>query len=263
MYMNVGKANGLFYTETINRKFNQNTGVGEEKKGVFLRSDVATISQKGKAMSAVERLMKQKDFISECKESLLKQMADKESGYCDAEITKKIEEYEKQLDSLDREIAKELAKPASGPDATQGNNRYKGKQAFTKQELNNKKMAELTAMSAKLDQSKLTDSVKNRLEGEKNVLKAELKSSDSESKRQRISEIDERTAELDKEIFTKVGNIINELADEEAFAKEGKKEDEEAFVKEERKAGKKEIDPAEEDAQSCSGHINDFASRGI
>lgn len=196
MYINAGKVNGLFHMGMINRKFNQNAGNEEEKNGVLFRSDVAVISQKGKAMSAVERLMKQKDFIRECKDSLLEQMADKESGYCSADVAKKIEEYEKQLDSIDKEIAKELAKPIGESDELRENSMYKREQPLTKQELDNKKMAELTEMSAKLDQSEVMDSAKNRLEGEKAVLEAELKSGDSERKRQRIAEIDDRIVEM-------------------------------------------------------------------
>lgn len=210
MYVNVSRTNGLFHAEAINRKFNQNTGNEEEKKGVLIRSDVAMISQKGKAMSVVERLMKQKDFIRECKDSLLEQMADKESGYCSADIAEKIEDYEKQLDSIDEEIAKELAKSTDESDELRENRVYKGKRPLTKQELDNKRMAELTKMSGKLEQSELVDSVKNRLEGEKNVLEAELKSGDSERKRQRIAEIDERTEELTKETFAGIGKIISE-----------------------------------------------------
>ena len=227
MYVNVGKTGGLFHVEAINCKFNQNTRNGEEKKGVFFRNDVAMISQKGKAMSAVERLMKQKDFIREYKDSLLAQMADKESGYCSADIAKKIEEYEKQLDSIDEEIAKELAKSTDESDELRENNMYKGKQPLTKQELYNKRLAELTEMSAKLDQSEVMDSVKDRLEGEKNVLEAELKSGDSERKRQRIAEIDERAAELTKETFAGVGEIVSkpenkEILVEYQVSKEGR-----------------------------------------
>ena len=76
MYVNVGKVNGLFHTEAVNRKFNQNAGSKEEKKSMPPRCDFAVISQKGKAMSVVERLMKQKDFIRECKDSLLERMVE-------------------------------------------------------------------------------------------------------------------------------------------------------------------------------------------
>ncbi len=199
MYVNVGKVNGLFHTEAVNRKFNQNAGSKEEKKSMPPRCDFAVISQKGKAMSVVERLMKQKDFIRECKDSLLERMVDKESGYCSSEIAKKIEEYEKQLDSIDEEIAKELAKPADEKEEGREDHIYKRKEPLTKHEMNNKKMAEITEMSAKLDQSERMDSVKDRMEGEKNVLEAELKSGDSERKRQRIAEIEDRTVKLEAE----------------------------------------------------------------
>ena len=35
-------------------------------------------------------------------------MTNNETGYCAADITKKIEEYEKQLDSLDEQIAQDF-----------------------------------------------------------------------------------------------------------------------------------------------------------
>lgn len=209
IHMNVGNVNGLFHTEAINRKFNKNTEDGEGKTPVFLRRDIAMISPKGKAMSAVERLMKQKDFIMECKDSLLERMTDEESGYSSPAIMKQIDEYDKQLDSIDKEIAKELAKPVDASDKSEENNLYKKDRSVTKQELDNKKMAELTEMSTGLSKSEQMDSVKNRLEGEKHVLEAELKINDSESKRQRIAEIDERTAELTKETFAGIGEIIN------------------------------------------------------
>lgn len=212
MYIHAGAVNGLFHAEAINRKFGQEIGDGEEKKGVLFRCDVAVISQKGKAMSAVECLMKQKDLIRECKDSLLEQMADQESGGCSAEIAKQIEEYEKQLDSIDDEIAKELTKPAG---ESLENDSCKAKQPSTKQDQDHKKMAQLTEMSVKLDQSVRMDSVKTRLDGEKHVLEAELKSEDSQRKRERIAEIDDRTAGLAKETFAGIGKLIKESEEHE------------------------------------------------
>ncbi len=210
MNIHIGKVNGLFHTEGINHRSDHNTGNGERKNGVLLRRDIALVSQKGKAMSMVERLMKQKDFIRECKDSLIKQMADQESGYCSADLAKKVEEYEKQLDSIDDQIAEALAKQNDGTEQSKEKNTYNRSQQSTKQEWNNKKISELTEMSVKLNQSEITDSVKNRLEGEKNVLEAELKSGDSERKRQRIAEIDDRTEKLAKETFAGISEVINE-----------------------------------------------------
>ena len=189
MYISAGKVNGLFHIEAVNHKFNQNTE-GREEKGVSLRSDIAMISQNGKAMSARERLMRQKDFIRECKDSLIEQMIDKESGSCSADVVKKIEEYEKQLDSLDEQIAKELAEQEDGSGEIEEKNTCEGNRPLTEEEVDYRKMAELTEMSVKLSQGKVIDSVRNRLEGEKNVLEAELKSGDSDSKRQRVEEIE-------------------------------------------------------------------------
>ncbi len=225
--MFIGKVNNLFNVDAINRKFNRNT-TNEEEKG-FLRNDIATISPKGKAMNTIERLIKQKDFIKECKASLLEQMTNNESGYCSADITKKIEEYEKQLDSLDEQIAKEMAKQTDGMEEDGSNSIYKKSQSLTKQEANNKRMADITKMSTEFRKSEMINSVKNRLEGEKGVLEAELKSGDSEIKRQRIEEIDNRTAELSKkagETLTRVNKISNDS--EETLTKEtsAKREDE-------------------------------------
>ena len=225
--MFIGKVNNLFNVDAINRKFNRNT-TNEEEKG-FLRNDIATISPKGKAMNTIERLMKQKDFIKECKASLLEQMTNNETGYCAADITKKIEEYEKQLDSLDEQIAKEMAKQTDGMEEESSNSMYKKNQPLTKQEANNKRMADITKMSTEVGKGEMINSVKNRLEGEKGVLEAELKSGDSEIKRQRIEEIDNRTAELSKkagETLARVNKISNDS--EETLTKEtsAKREDE-------------------------------------
>ena len=81
-------------------------------------------------------------------------------------------------------------------------------------------------------QSEVMDSVKKRLEGEKNVLEAVLKSGNSE--RKRIAEIDERTAELIKETFTGIGKIISEPEDKKILLKEkGKASEEENGLAEE------------------------------
>ena len=96
--MFIGKVDNLFNVDVINRKFNRNAA-NEEEKG-FLCNDTVTISAKGKAMNTIERLMKQKDFIKECKASLLEQMTNNETGYCSADITKKLEEYEKDRKSI-------------------------------------------------------------------------------------------------------------------------------------------------------------------
>lgn len=209
--MFIGKVDNLFNVDVINRKFNRNAA-NEEEKG-FLCNDTVTISAKGKAMNTIERLMKQKDFIKECKASLLEQMTNNETGYCSADITKKLEEYEKQLDSLDEQIAKEMAKQTDGMEEDSSNSMYKKNQPLTKQEANNKRMADITKMSTELGKSEMINSVKNRLEGEKGVLEAELKSGDSERKRQRIAEIDNRTAELSKETgetLARVNKISND-----------------------------------------------------
>ena len=55
----VSSVNHLFHTEMENRKFNRNTGDGEEEQSMVLRRDISMISQKGKTMGAVERLVKQ------------------------------------------------------------------------------------------------------------------------------------------------------------------------------------------------------------
>ena len=125
-----------------------------------------------------------------CKDSLIEQMIDKESGSCSADVVKKIEEYEKQLDSLDEQIAKELAEQEDGSGEIEEKNTCEGNRPLTEEEVDYRKMAELTEMSVKLSQGKVIDSVRNRLEGEKNVLEAELKSGDSDSKRQRVEEIE-------------------------------------------------------------------------
>ena len=198
--MFIGKVNNLFNVDAINRKFNRNTTNEEEK-----------------------------DFIKECKASLLEQMTNNETGYCAADITKKIEEYEKQLDSLDEQIAKEMAKQTDGMEEESSNSMYKKNQPLTKQEANNKRMADITKMSTEVGKGEMINSVKNRLEGEKGVLEAELKSGDSEIKRQRIEEIDNRTAELSKkagETLARVNKISNDS--EETLTKEtsAKREDE-------------------------------------
>lgn len=183
-----GKVNSLFHVEAINSKFNRNTA-NEEENNIFLRKDIAVISPKGKSMNTIDRLMKQKDFIKECKSSLTEQMANDETGYCAAGLTKKIEEYEKQLDSLDEQIAKEMAKQAEDLGKEGSNSIYKKNQPMTNQESNNKRMADITKMSTELGKSEVINSAKDRLEGEKGVLEAELKIEDSEMKRQRIEEI--------------------------------------------------------------------------
>lgn len=210
--MFIGRVNGLFNVDAINCKFNRNTK-NDEEESVFLRNDIATISPKGKAMNTIERLMKQKDFIIECKDSLLEKMSNDENGYCSADITKKIEEYEKQLDSLDEQIAKEMAKQTDETEKEDSGSIYKKNQSLTKQEVNNKKMADISKMSTELGKSEVINSVENRLEGEKGVLKAELKSGDSEIKRQRIEEIDNRTAELSKDIGETLVRV-NEISKE-------------------------------------------------
>ncbi len=225
--MFIGRVNSLFNVDAINCKFNRSTKNDEEKNG-FLRNDIATISPKGKAMNTIERLMKQKDFIKECKDSLLEQMSNNENGYCSADITKKIEEYEKQLDSLDEQIAKEMAKQTDGTEEESSSGIYKKNQSLTKQEVNNKRMADISKMSTELGKSEVINSVKSRLEGEKGVLEAELKSGDSEIKRQRIEEIDNRTEELSKDIGETLVRVNEMSKDSEEASEKGvtvKKED--------------------------------------
>ena len=74
-----------------------------------MRSDRAVFSPQGKMAGRLANLMSQKELIQMNKDSLLKQTLDEENGTGSAGLKEQFEEYEEQLDTLNKGTVNESA----------------------------------------------------------------------------------------------------------------------------------------------------------
>lgn len=193
MRINIGQTTSLFQAGAINRSLNQNHAEKGQQSGAPIRCDVAVISPQGKSASILANLMNQKELIQSNKESLIARTLDEENGGCTAGLQEQLEEYEKQLDTVNEQIASEMAKQTEnvgGQDRTGQKDQMAAKSASEDDEI-----AELTKLSVDLEKTQTADQARVRREGEKRVCEAELKlgSSAAERKLDKIKEMENIT----------------------------------------------------------------------
>lgn len=158
----------------------------------------------------MRQLMDQMQFIQECKASEMQRGI--ENGYVDQ---KKIDEYDEQLKALEQKMTealmKEAAKGAEEEDAAGSKNKV-----LTEEEYERKKFTDLMDLSSGVRQSEVVLSAKKAMDGEANVLKAEIKSDGdkaSASKLERVSEIEARSSGLLEQVGEKLADINSAAAE--------------------------------------------------
>lgn len=171
----------LFQTGMRGIGTNRNHGIcqgqsGQGQPSGAARQDMAVISPQGKSAGLLANLMNQKELIQANKDSLIEMTLDEENTGGSAGLQEQLEEYEKQLDSLDKQIAAEMAKQVEGTEDTGKNSLLEQNPMDTKgTESGDDSLARLTEQAADFDRVQTMQQADVRREGEKRVCEAEIK----------------------------------------------------------------------------------------
>lgn len=174
---------------------NQNISNQGQQPGA-IRRDMAAISPQGRSAGLLANLMNQKELIQSNKDSLIQMTLDEDNSGSTAGLQEQLEEYEKQLDEIDGQIAAELAKQAEGAGEK---NRTEQKTQVTKDaEPADESLASLTKQAAEFDRVQMSQQADLRREGEKRVYKAEMKlgSQAAEQKLEKAEEMERITGQI-------------------------------------------------------------------
>lgn len=212
MRLNLLPQTTLINPSIINQNLNSSTVKNRNKdQSNFIsrigRIDSVSISKQGKKMSMIEQLMDQKELIQQNKDNLL------ENGLKEGNTVNqdKIKEYDEQLKNIDEQIAKAMADETT-EETKDKVDLNKENQPITEKEFQNQRNANIISSSSTIEQSKVIMSEKNKMAGEANVLRAEIKLDGSKalkSKFKRVSEIENKSSDLLKQ----VGDKLSEAAD--------------------------------------------------
>ena len=218
----IGGSNSLFNSAVINQKINRTNNIEEDRQGtaaLLNDQDSVFISRQGRRNNVISQLMDQRQFIQECKDAEMQRGL--ESGYMNHE---KLDEYDKQLEMLDQKITEALSEEAVQREEDQGTDRY-GKKIMTEEEYEKSKVMDMMDLSAGMEQSEAILSVKERLDGEAGVLKAEIKLDkergySSERKIKRLAEIEAKSSSLLEQAGEKTADINDKVSEAKEIVRE-------------------------------------------
>lgn len=218
----IGGSNSLFNSAVINQKINRTNNIEEDRQGtaaLLNDQDSVFISRQGRRNNVISQLMDQRQFIQECKDAEMQRGL--ESGYMNHE---KLDEYDKQLEMLDQKITEALSEEAVQREEDQDTDRY-GKKIMTEEEYEKSKVMDMMDLSAGMEQSEAILSVKERLDGEAGVLKAEIKLDkergySSERKIKRLAEIEAKSSSLLEQAGEKTADINDKVSEAKEIVRE-------------------------------------------
>lgn len=187
---------------------NMNAASQEERRDVFI------LSPQNGAHNLLNNLMKLKSEVTDRKNALLKTV--REGGSIEA-VKSQLDFYDEQLENIDEQIAEAMARE-SEKQTEKNKKQTEHTELKTREEILDKRMADITALSNDIEHVQIMDSAKTAIDGRIRVLKSELKldhghSADpSDGKMENIKELEKRSKKLDSEI----GKQLIEIADEES-----------------------------------------------
>lgn len=207
-----GLNNTLFNANVVNQKVSKFKGDNIlTQDGIFVQQenrDSIFISKQGKKESIIQQLMNQKQLIQESKNAEMQRGL--EEGYMNED---KLAEYDKQLEMIDRQIAEATDKQYSEEKKTKSdstdNNKVMSEEEYEQAKINN-----IMSIASGIEQTEVISSVKEELDGEARVLKAEIKTDGSkalESKKERVAEIEQQSENLWEQIGGKIADINEDI----------------------------------------------------
>lgn len=222
----IGVGSNFFNSAVINQKVNRTKNLDEEQQNVIMQSnnrDSVFISKQGKQSNMMQQLMDQKQFIQECKDAEMKRGL--ENGYVDQ---KKLDEYDEQLEMLDQKIGETFAQETVQDNENNTENQSEDK-VLTEEEYDKNKLMDMMTLSSGVEQSEVVFDVKNKMDGEANVLKAETKTDGdraSKSKLERVAEIETRSSDLMEQIGEEISDVNQTISDSKDIVYEDSEKDE-------------------------------------
>ena len=170
MRITFNQTNGFLQTGNESRGFRQNIAGQDQKNGAFMRSDRAVFSPQGKMAGRLANLMSQKELI----------------------------QMNKELDTLNKQIAAEMAKQAE--ETKEQDKIYQKPQNTPSPESVDDSIARLTELSTDLEKAQIHGQASIRREGEKNVYESEIKLGSTAAKRklEKVREMERYTGQLGK-----------------------------------------------------------------
>lgn len=165
-------SNQFFNVAAINRGLSKDGTAVNDQTGK--NRDQVTLSPQGKAMSAIENLMKQKDAITERKNALIGKTLEND-GDMEA-IQPQLDMYNEQLETLDKQIsqitAQQLEQAAKKDEEKKSEKADENK---TEEQIETENLSNLANVTKSIKDAELVSSVKNKVDGEVRVKKAEIK----------------------------------------------------------------------------------------
>ncbi len=209
--VNLGTGHNLFHVNAVNRSVgDESQNIGVEK--INENKDNATISPTGKAVNFLESLLKQKQNIQERKNELIGGTLEKGGNISDIEA--QLDLYDEQLKNIDEQIAEATAKSLEESEKENKNKIDLYEKPKTESEIQSERLHNIMSLSSTMEQAETIETVKGRIDGEANVLKSQIKTDGdraSESKIDRVAELEARSADIMGQVSEKVGEVTEEV----------------------------------------------------
>lgn len=201
----------LNFANIGSRNWNQKGNAQGKSPG--MRSDSVMISPQGKSSGMLTNLLRQKELIQECRESVMKRALEKQEQGISVNIQEQLKEYDAQLDAVEEQIAKELTRQFEEELEKDKENTYQNPRKITEQEAENERMAKVSELTGSLEHVATVEDVKDSVDGQIRVLKSELKLDGpraTDAKRKKVTELESKSDDLANMIAKRTGEITEE-----------------------------------------------------
>lgn len=192
-----------------------NQSVSHKNKEIFGKTQQeekiqAIISPVGKKQNMIQQLMKQKQELTERMHSLSADAA--ENGL---DIKDQMKQYEKQMESLDEQIAQLQTQRDEEKDKEKEQTPGIYEKPKTKAEIETERFENILNLSGGIEKATTIEAVKNQIDGRTNVLKAEIKTGNGniEAKIAEVSELETKSADLSSQIGENIHKSITQVED--------------------------------------------------
>lgn len=219
-----GNKNNFINTASINRSVSKTSFHGRGSDTKAMRKDSVAISLYGKAVNLIDTLNKQKADIIERKNRFLKEAGEK--GMSDDAIKSTLEQLNQQLKDIDKQLQEAMLKNmADTPKKSE--EKAKSSKIKTKQDVQNKILANITEASSSLERTETIDVQRSKLDNSANILESEIKLDKAydktgsgakfiSQKESLLSELESRFSSLLEDIgegLAQTGEILRENAE--------------------------------------------------
>ena len=184
--------------------------------------DSLTISPQGKAASAIEQLLKQKEAIKERKNEFMNTAL--EEGRTMDSMRPQLEIYEEQIQAIDDQIDQITAQQTQETmQKTQTEEKPENKQPKTEEELQQEKLNTMMTLSTSIENVKTVDRVRTQTQGESAVLKSEIELDKQnanglegaqkmiEKKEEQLDELEDKAQSLTAQVGQELSNVTEEV----------------------------------------------------